>query len=414
MIKFIKIDSLYNMYSYNIVFDKDPNILILTGPNGFGKTTILQIIHCFSTCNLWYFYYIPFGCLWIEYVDGYSFKITQHEDKERTGRIVCIEMYIGEDKVEDFSITSDYISYLLKDINQFNRFIEEEHEEDVLSKYYNPLRDEIIKERLPSYVDFLKSQKCVMVEEQRLKTTTRSRYQVTQNTVEEIQKKIELFFAGAQKMYNQESLKIDGSFIKRLSDLQEKNDVQLKHIKRERIYQQVTSIIKDYQKYGLVKELNVVSDLGVHYNGVLKLYLNDLRTKLDSIKSFYQKLSTFDRLVSGKKLSYKKVIFEDDKLLIRDANENEVPIRKLSSGEQNLVILCYKLVFELTNKSILLVDEPENSLHVAWLDNLLKDYLSIAKTTGCQIIIATHSPAFIHGNWELTYDLCENEILHNS
>ena len=52
MIKFIKIDSLYNMYSYNIVFDKDPNILILTGPNGFGKTTILQIIHCFSTCNL--------------------------------------------------------------------------------------------------------------------------------------------------------------------------------------------------------------------------------------------------------------------------------------------------------------------------------------------------------------------------
>ena len=95
-------------------------------------------------------------------------------------------------------------------------------------------------------------------------------------------------------------------------------------------------------------------------------------------------------------------------------NGNEIPIRKLSSGEQNLVILCYKLVFELTNNSILLVDEPENSLHVAWLDNLLKDYLSIAKTTGCQIIIATHSPAFIHGKWELTYDLCENEILHNS
>ena len=154
----------------------------------------------------------------------YSFKITQHEDKERTGRVVCIEMYIGEDKVENFSITSDYISYLLKDIHQVNRFIEEEHEEDVLSKYYNPLRDEIINKRMPLYVEFLKSQKCVMVEEQRLKTTTGSRYQVTQKTVEDIQKKIELFFASAQKKYNQESLKIDGSFIKRLSDLQEKND----------------------------------------------------------------------------------------------------------------------------------------------------------------------------------------------
>ncbi len=414
MIKFIKIDSLYNLYSYNIVFDKNPNILILTGPNGFGKTTILQIIHRFSTCNLWYFYYIPFERLWIEYVDGYSFKIIQHKDKERIGREVCIEMYIGDDKVEEFSITSDYISYLLKDINQVNHYIEEEHEEDLLSKYYNPLRDEIINEHLPLYTDFLKSQKCLMVEEQRLNTTIRSRFKMSQKTVEEIQKRIVNFFASAQKTYNQESLRIDGSFIKRLSDLQENNDEKLKHIRKEKIYQEVTKIIKDYQKYGLVKELNVVSDLGVHYNGVLKLYLQDLKTKLNSINSYYQKLSTFDRLVSGKRLSYKKIIFEDDKLLIRDENENEVPMRKLSSGEQNLMILCYKLVFELTDKSILLVDEPENSLHVAWLDNLLKDYLSIARTTGCQIIIATHSPAFIHGKWELTYDLCENEQLYNS
>ena len=204
MIKSIKIESLFNLYSYNISFDNDPNILILTGPNGFGKTTILQIINRFSSCNLWYFYYIPFGSLWIECTDDYSFKIIQHEDKEKNGRIVRIEMYIGEKKVEEFHISSDYISRLLKDIYQFNRFIEEEHEEDVLSKYYNPSRDEKINEQLPLYIEFLNSQKCIMVEEQRLKTTTRSRYQVSQKTVEEIQKKIELFFAGAQKMYNQD------------------------------------------------------------------------------------------------------------------------------------------------------------------------------------------------------------------
>lgn len=45
---------------------------------------------------------------------------------------------------------------------------------------------------------------------------------------------------------------------------------------------------------------------------------------------------------------------------------------------------------------------------MAWLDKLLEDYLQTAKVTGCQMIIATHSPTFIHGFWNLTYDLCEN------
>ena len=41
-------------------------------------------------------------------------------------------------------------------------------------------------------------------------------------------------------------------------------------------------------------------------------------------------------------------------------------------------------------------------------------YIRIAKTTHCQIIIATHSPAFIHGYWDLTYDLCENGSVQES
>lgn len=66
------------------------------------------------------------------------------------------------------------------------------------------------------------------------------------------------------------------------------------------------------------------------------------------------------------------------------------------------------MVFELDDRNLLLIDEPEKSLHVAWLENLLDDYKLISDSTGCQMIIATHSPSFIHGNWSITYDLCEN------
>ena len=83
-----------------------------------------------------------------------------------------------------------------------------------------------------------------------------------------------------------------------------------------------------------------------------------------------------------------------------------VPLHKLSSGEQNLVILYYRLVFETEPNTLLLIDEPENSLHVEWLEKMLRDYLVMESDLKCQMIIATHSPIFIGDNWEIAYDLC--------
>lgn len=200
--------------------------------------------------------------------------------------------------------------------------------------------------------------------------------------------------------------------MKRLSDIEPTNGV--KQIKKERIYKTVIKKISDFKKYDLVGELEVVSDLGVHYNEVLKLYLTDLESKLSSIDKYYDRLSTFDKIVSGKHLAYKKLLFKDDEMKIMGADGHEIPIRKLSSGEQNLLVLCHNLVFELDDRNILLIDEPENSLHMAWLEHLLNDYINIARATGCQIIIATHSPAFIHGKWNLTYDLCEKGKIRES
>ena len=161
--------------------------------------------------------------------------------------------------------------------------------------------------------------------------------------------------------------------------------------------------------------ISYLSDLGVHYNDVLKLYLADLYEKLMSIESYYKKLSTFDSIVSGKHLAYKQLVFKNDEMRVLSTDgEHEIDVCRLSSGEQNLLVLCYNLVFGLDKKDILLIDEPENSLHMAWLEHMLDDYIRIATITGCQIIIATHSPAFIHGKWNLTYDLCENGEIQTS
>lgn len=55
------VKKLYNLYTYRIDFtQKSDNICILTGVNGYGKTTILRIIDSLSRFDLFYFYTFPF------------------------------------------------------------------------------------------------------------------------------------------------------------------------------------------------------------------------------------------------------------------------------------------------------------------------------------------------------------------
>lgn len=421
MVKKIQIGGLFDLYDYEIDFNNDPNILILTGPNGFGKTSILNIINHFCAGDLWYFYFLPFDIINIDFDDDISFELKriklEERDQSKSYR-VSIRMVGKAVAIHSFAFDSAYIYSLYRKAGyvRLGSLYAHKHQDDLIANHYSILQDDYLQENFMPYIDFIHGQKCLMIEEQRIVSRTAGRDNELQiKSVEEIQEHLASFYTSAQKAYNQASLKIDGTFVQRLSKTKESDQGGiLKHISKEKIYKTVVKQIADYKRYGFAKELDVVSDLGIHYNEVLKLYLKDIKDKLDSISEYYHKIALFDRLVSGKRLSHKRLVFENDGFSIKNANDDEVPIWKLSSGEQNLLILCYKLVFGLDNKNILLLDEPENSLHVAWLESLLSDYRSIAKASGSQIIIATHSPVFIHGNWNLTYDLCENGKLCNS
>lgn len=414
MIQSLKITNLYYIYSYEINFVHDENVLILTGPNGFGKTTILQIINHLCSLKLWYFYLLPFDRIEILFDGTYSLFINKLNSYDNNyGDVEFVMFNKSEDVCESFKFEKQIVEHFarrhfpifrMSDANRLDEYLEAHSDMELI---------ELFERNMPNTIQFLNTQKSAMIEEQRLvvKKGSRSNSEYSR-TVEDIQRNISIFYTEAQKTYNSASLKIDGTFVKRLSDIKPSHDV--KHIKKERIYREVQKKILEYKKYDLVGELEVVSELGVHYNEVLKLYLTDLYKKLSSIDKYYDKLSTFDRIVSGKYLAYKRLQFKGDEMKIIGSNGHEIPIRKLSSGEQNLLVLCYNLVFGLDDRNILLIDEPENSLHMAWLQNLLDDYIKIAKLTGCQIIIATHSPAFIHGKWNLTYDLCENGKIQES
>lgn len=95
-----------------------------------------------------------------------------------------------------------------------------------------------------------------------------------------------------------------------------------------------------------------------------------------------------------KKLSDNNIIKLKNMSFMRDAKK--INIYDLSSGELNILLLVIKLHSSIENNSLILIDEPEISLHPAWQRNVIPAIeRCFSKFTGCHFIIATHSPQVV-------------------
>ncbi|MBT9523423.1 MAG: ATP-binding protein [Dechloromonas sp.] len=81
---------------------------------------------------------------------------------------------------------------------------------------------------------------------------------------------------------------------------------------------------------------------------------------------------------------------------------NELSIVDASSGEQQLLSSLFGLVAEMQDDALVLIDEPELSLHPSWQTQFL-DLLSlvIRPFNGCHVLVATHSPLLAQRGQEL-------------
>lgn len=85
-----------------------------------------------------------------------------------------------------------------------------------------------------------------------------------------------------------------------------------------------------------------------------------------------------------------------NRLVFRDQNEM-IQLNKLSSGEKQLLIILLKVFLMEEEPYILLMDEPEISLHIEWQYRLLEEIRKL--NPNCQIITSTHSPSLFGDGW---------------
>jgi ABC-type lipoprotein export system ATPase subunit len=108
-----------------------------------------------------------------------------------------------------------------------------------------------------------------------------------------------------------------------------------------------------------------------------------------------------NRMFRGKTLH----INEKNNMVFKLDSGADLPLNSLSSGEKNILVILYRLLFQAVEGSIVVIDEPENSLHIEWQQRLGDIFLDIAELRNLQFIVATHSPQIIHDKWDMSREL---------
>ena len=121
----------------------------------------------------------------------------------------------------------------------------------------------------------------------------------------------------------------------------------------------------------------------------------------------------------GQHFGKEVTISEYGEFLFKDQSSKRLSINQLSSGEKQLILLYWKILDGMDRKvmqNIVLIDEPELSLHINWqrdfIENLEELLVNQSRygdeadgAYNVKIIIATHSPSILENHIDKTYEL---------
>jgi predicted ATPase len=120
--------------------------------------------------------------------------------------------------------------------------------------------------------------------------------------------------------------------------------------------------------------------------------------RLERLTGLRSDLELFARFLN-ERLANKRVELNPEKGIevVLDTGDRIRP-SQLSSGEQQLLAIAYEMLFRTQPQSVVLLDEPELSLHVGWLQGLLSAFLEMGQGRNLEFVIATHSPSVLAGH----------------
>ncbi|MFM9266883.1 AAA family ATPase [Tychonema sp. BBK16] len=430
----ISVTKLFGVFNHPVSLNMEDRITIIHSPNGFGKTALLRLINGLFNSRYSEIRTIPFEEFRIDFDDGSYLQITKYIDTSEDKKDKDLTFYFSKpgaeaeiflpnlliDSLAETNVSLDITEERLQssgDIETPTQISELQLTSSLLSEYKKLISNLLARaQEEPKWLSEVRSSIHVhFIETQRLLTPSNvpevavntkhpsmipSVNIYSQELAEEIQAKLAEYGALSQSL--------ERTFPARIFNNRAPSDIteetlrnKLNEIEEKRSRLRETGLLDKDENSDFQVEQNID---GVTKN-ILSVYVEDVEQKLMVFKELATKIELFKRIIKQRFLYKNMSISKEKGFTFTTADDKLLSPTDLSFGEQHELVMLYELLFKVKPNSLVLIDEPEISLHVAWQVEFLKDLRAIIKLANFDVLLATHSPDIIDDSWDLTVEL---------
>ncbi|MBV1837075.1 AAA family ATPase [Acetobacter estunensis] len=421
---------LFDEFDHDITFSDEGHVTALIGPNGIGKTVCLKLINSLFSNNWSFFHATTFLDVKFYFNDGSVVVVDKliNSDSDATDvsdalGIRFITSFKKDDGEEIWTPRSyDNVSVGSRSIENFLPFLtrmspktwihDRSREvltlQDILENYSDRIPESVKRSLVDRptgrLLKICESIDCHLIETQRLLVLSEDDYRgLYAGSTLTISKKaviLKNIIARELASYASISQSLDRSFPKRVleqGDITPSQELTDNLAKLDALRKELMDVgILDPESDDALPRFDKINE---SIAAVLNVYVRDTRDKLNVLDKIKNRIKLFKELMDNRLNPKCIVVDKKNGFVVSRSGTSDIPLEKLSSGEQHQLVMFFELLFELKKNALILIDEPELSLHVAWQKKFIPDLCKIIELNQFDVLLATHSPQLI-GEWE--------------
>jgi len=446
----VEVHGLLGEFDHRIDFPSDWDFVIAYGPNGVGKTRLLESVKSLLSLETYALWRAPFAQLRLDFDDGHELRAAKPymepgswgdadlpDDDQDSKRLTITLRRAGAEiavvELDRRAVSQGSFFHWVERATTWHQVGPDLWENSTdgellqteeLKRRFPRQRANVEREeelsRIPEALqEFCDSVHCHLIETQRLLTVPKHRPRrapgvrpaAMRATVSEYSEDLRRNLNQALAQNSRMTQTLDRSFPSRI--LERRPSRQADDVLIRQRYTEQNYLRTRLAKIGLIgSEPDFpLPDKALEpwQREVLSTYLDDTDQKLATFGDILSKVTLLEEIVNSRFLRKRISVNTEDGLTIQAHRGERMGPEDLSSGEQHELILIYDLLFNVPENALVLIDEPEISLHVVWQQRFLADLSRIAGLSSLRFIVATHSPQIIYKSWDKTVELALGE-----